>query len=46
MLFKAGRINRPSLVRFRDEDGGGYKASIEFTHQLHCLVCHSYFYSI
>lgn len=28
----------PSLVRFKEEDGGGYMASIEVTHQLHCLV--------
>ncbi|KAF9554911.1 hypothetical protein CPC08DRAFT_821399 [Agrocybe pediades] len=27
----------PSLVRFPEEDGGGYMASIEVTHQLHCL---------
>ncbi|KAF9560661.1 hypothetical protein CPC08DRAFT_707948 [Agrocybe pediades] len=27
----------PSLVRFAEEDGGAYMATIEMNHQLHCL---------
>jgi len=43
-LRQIGKDDRPSLVRFRDEDGGGYMMSLEVGHQLHCLVrvmsCH------
>ena len=35
---KIGKIDSPSKVKFREEDGGGYMASLEVTHQLHCLV--------
>lgn len=27
-----------TLARFPEEDGGGYVMTIEYTHQLHCLV--------
>jgi hypothetical protein len=37
-LLKVGREDTPSKVKLREEDGGGYMASLEFTHQLHCLV--------
>lgn len=41
MLTKMGKEDRPSLVKFREEDGGGYMASVETVHQLHCLVSRS-----
>ncbi|KAJ3509500.1 hypothetical protein NLJ89_g5194 [Agrocybe chaxingu] len=48
-LVKMGVKITPSKVRFPDEDGGGYMATIEITHQLHCLnmlrkyVYHEYY---
>jgi len=36
-LDKIGKADRPSLVRFKEEDGGGYMASVAAIHQLHCL---------
>ncbi|EPT00324.1 hypothetical protein FOMPIDRAFT_1030579 [Fomitopsis schrenkii] len=36
-LKKIGQDARPSIARFRDEDGGGFHAGIEIGHQLHCL---------
>lgn len=39
MLKKLHKEERPSLIRFMDVDGGGYLGTLEFTHQLHCLVC-------
>ncbi|KAF8907012.1 hypothetical protein CPB84DRAFT_1769237 [Gymnopilus junonius] len=36
-VLKVGKKDSPSKVKFRDEDGGGYMASMEVTHQLHCL---------
>ncbi|KAF8892786.1 hypothetical protein CPB84DRAFT_1783535 [Gymnopilus junonius] len=29
--------DRPSTVKYREDDGGGYMATLEVTHQLHCL---------
>lgn len=37
-LLMIGKEDTPSKVKFREEDGGGYMASVEVTHQLHCLV--------
>lgn len=37
-MKKVGQNVRPSIARFRDEDGGGFLAGIEIGHQLHCLV--------
>ena len=37
-VLKIGKFDTPSKVKFREEDGGGYMASMEVTHQLHCLV--------
>lgn len=34
---KLGKSVQPSLVKFMDEDGGGYMTTMEVTHQLHCL---------
>ncbi|KAI0947367.1 hypothetical protein AcV7_009811 [Taiwanofungus camphoratus] len=51
VLEKIGKRDRPSSVKFRDEDGGGYMVSLEVTHQLHCLnmlrkyVYHEYYES-
>lgn len=36
-LGEVGQDARPSVARFRDEDGGGFLAGIEIGHQLHCL---------
>jgi len=36
-LLMIGKEDTPSKVKFREEDGGGYMASMEVTHQLHCL---------
>ncbi|KAF8813235.1 hypothetical protein BYT27DRAFT_7335163 [Phlegmacium glaucopus] len=36
-ILKIGKEDTPSKVKFREEDGGGYMASLEVTHQLHCL---------
>ncbi|PPQ65051.1 hypothetical protein CVT26_015747 [Gymnopilus dilepis] len=36
-VLKIGKFDTPSKVKFREEDGGGYMASMEVTHQLHCL---------
>ncbi|KAE9401368.1 hypothetical protein BT96DRAFT_773808, partial [Gymnopus androsaceus JB14] len=36
-LLKIGKVDKPSLVRYLEEDGGGYMASLEVVHQLHCL---------
>ncbi|KAJ7104124.1 hypothetical protein B0H15DRAFT_766556, partial [Mycena belliarum] len=36
-LLRIGKADVPSLVRYREEDGGGYMASVEVVHQLHCL---------
>ena len=33
-----GEPDTPSKVKYRPEDGGGYMAALEVTHQLHCLV--------
>lgn len=38
ILQKLGKSGQPSLVKFLDEDGGGYMATMEVSHQLHCLV--------
>ncbi|KAJ6597469.1 hypothetical protein DFH09DRAFT_1356731 [Mycena vulgaris] len=37
ILQKIGKEETPSLVKFREEDGGGFMASYETFHQLHCL---------
>ena len=37
-LLMVGKEDTPSKVKFREEDGGGYMAALEVTHQLHCLV--------
>lgn len=37
ILQKLGKSGQPSLVKFLDEDGGGYMATMEVSHQLHCL---------
>lgn len=37
-LLMIGKEDTPSIVKYRKEDEGGYMASLEFTHQLHCLV--------
>ncbi|CAA7266708.1 unnamed protein product [Cyclocybe aegerita] len=36
-LDRMGIKITPSKVKFSDEDGGGYMATIETVHQLHCL---------
>ncbi|KZT69700.1 hypothetical protein DAEQUDRAFT_785292 [Daedalea quercina L-15889] len=36
-LEKMGQSTRPSMARFRHEDGGGILAGMEIGHQLHCL---------
>ncbi|KDR76723.1 hypothetical protein GALMADRAFT_33089, partial [Galerina marginata CBS 339.88] len=36
-LQAIGKDDTPSKVRFREEDGGGYAAALEVSHQLHCL---------
>ncbi|KIJ65794.1 hypothetical protein HYDPIDRAFT_38982 [Hydnomerulius pinastri MD-312] len=36
-LKMMGMSAGPSTVQFREEDGGGYMASLEVTHQLQCL---------
>lgn len=38
ILQKLGKSGQPSLVKFLDGDGGGYMATMEVSHQLHCLV--------
>ncbi|KAF9803517.1 hypothetical protein IEO21_09655 [Rhodonia placenta] len=46
ILEKIGQPERPSSVRFSDEDGGGFMATIEVSHQVHCLNMlrkHTYF---
>ena len=37
-LKKIGKTDSPSIVKFPEEEGGGYMASVEVFHQLHCLV--------
>jgi hypothetical protein len=37
-ILMIGKEDTPSKVKFREEDGGGYMASMEVTHQLDCLV--------
>ena len=37
-LSMIGKGDTSSKVKFLEEDGGGYMASLEVTHQLHCLV--------
>lgn len=39
ILHKLKKSNSPSLVKFLDEDGGGYHTTLELTHEIHCLVC-------
>lgn len=41
-LVKINKGGRPSVVKFREEDGGGYMATLEFGHQMHCLVSYSH----
>ena len=36
-LLKAGKTT--DAIRPPDKWGGGYMASLEFTHQIHCVVC-------
>ncbi|KAG2757657.1 hypothetical protein P692DRAFT_20824490 [Suillus brevipes Sb2] len=36
-LLRTGEKPSPALVRYPDEYGGGYMATIEVIHQLHCL---------
>ncbi|KDR77533.1 hypothetical protein GALMADRAFT_209863 [Galerina marginata CBS 339.88] len=36
-LLAVGKEDSPSKVKFTEEDGGGYLATLEFPHQLHCL---------
>jgi len=49
-LKKIGKTDSPSIVKFHEEDGGGYMASVEVFHQLHCLnllrknLHHEYYY--
>ena len=38
VLEKIGKKETSSLVKFLEEDGGGFMASYEMSHQLHCLV--------
>ncbi|OSX62425.1 hypothetical protein POSPLADRAFT_1142692, partial [Postia placenta MAD-698-R-SB12] len=45
-LTRIGMAHRPSIVSYREEDGGGYVAIIEVSHQIHCLDMlrrHTYF---
>lgn len=37
-LAMLGEPDTPSKVKYRPEEGGGYMAALEVTHQLHCLV--------
>ena len=34
-----GNTLRSYMARYREQDGGGYLATVEVFHQLHCLVC-------
>jgi len=36
-ILMIGKEDTPSIVKYREEDGGGYMAILEFTHHLHCL---------
>ncbi|KAG2127969.1 hypothetical protein DEU56DRAFT_742179, partial [Suillus clintonianus] len=36
-LLRTGEKPSPSMVRYPDEYGGGYMASVEVIHQLHCV---------
>ncbi|KAF8868254.1 hypothetical protein CPB84DRAFT_1740886 [Gymnopilus junonius] len=36
-LLEIGKEDSPSKVKYTEEDGGGYMAALEVTHQLHCL---------
>ncbi|KAG1740981.1 hypothetical protein EDB19DRAFT_1707156 [Suillus lakei] len=36
-LLRTGEKPSPSMVRYPDEHGGGYMATIEVIHQLHCV---------
>ncbi|KAG2068292.1 hypothetical protein BDR04DRAFT_1158121 [Suillus decipiens] len=36
-LLRTGETPSPAMVRYPDEYGGGYMATVEFIHQLHCL---------
>ncbi|KAG1810691.1 uncharacterized protein BJ212DRAFT_1378162 [Suillus subaureus] len=36
-MLKAGATNLRSKVRYPDKVGGGYMASLEYAHQLHCV---------
>ncbi|KAG2143189.1 hypothetical protein BD769DRAFT_1772242 [Suillus cothurnatus] len=36
-LLRTGEKPSPSMVRYPDEYGGGYMASVEVIHQLHCI---------
>ncbi|KAG1813502.1 uncharacterized protein BJ212DRAFT_1365326, partial [Suillus subaureus] len=36
-LLRTGEKPSPSMARYPDEHGGGYMASVEVIHQLHCL---------
>ncbi|KAG1741002.1 hypothetical protein EDB19DRAFT_1707297 [Suillus lakei] len=36
-LLRTGEKPSPSMVRYPDEHGGGYMATIEIIHQLHCV---------
>ncbi|KAG1728437.1 hypothetical protein EDB19DRAFT_1913783 [Suillus lakei] len=37
-LLRTGEKPSPAMVRYPDEYGGGYMATVEITHQLHCVV--------
>ncbi|KAH9828729.1 uncharacterized protein C8Q71DRAFT_792669 [Rhodofomes roseus] len=36
-LAKIGKESTPSLAKYHEEDGGGYFATIEIAHHMHCL---------
>jgi hypothetical protein len=37
-LLRTGEKPSPAMARYPDEYGGGYMATVEVIHQLHCLV--------
>lgn len=45
VLSKIGKKETSSLVKFREEDGGGFMGGTEVFHQLHCLarILHVFF---
>ncbi|KAH7919151.1 hypothetical protein BV22DRAFT_876521 [Leucogyrophana mollusca] len=36
-MLRAGEVNSPSKVKYPEKYGGGFMATLESTHQLHCL---------